>query len=234
MDQVNSEHSSNKLLIAKIIFFYIFIPFKFLFLLLFLSLFGINFLPTASGAFLSQLFAIIVLLLLFGFYTPVTLKKLNSQQFSVKKLLLLSPLAILSRLPLPFLLLFPLLANNPQSIDQSIKSQWLAFTNIPSSNYFDQFLVVSSIVILAPILEELFHRGIIFNLLKRKLPVIVSIVLSAFLFSIMHGNLVLALSTFLPGLLFAYSYYRFGNILYPILLHVIVNAFPFLLGIIWR
>lgn len=96
------------------------------------------------------------------------------------------------------------------------------------------YLMIFGTVMLAPIAEELFHRGLIFGTLYGKNPV-TAYLLSALLFGLIHtvsyvgiypaGHLLLALVQYLPaGLIFAWSYQRSGSILTPMLIHIINNT----------
>lgn len=89
-------------------------------------------------------------------------------------------------------------------------------------------------VLLAPIAEELLHRGLIFGNLYGRNPV-TAYALSALIFSAIHvlsylgiyptGYLLLALVQYLPaGLIFAWSYQRSGSIFTPMLIHIINNG----------
>ena len=88
-------------------------------------------------------------------------------------------------------------------------------------------------VILAPVAEEVLHRGLVFGTLFQK-NIALAYVLSALLFSTIHvvqyvgiyspGYVVLALVQYLPaGLIFAWAYQRSGSIAAPILIHVANN-----------
>ena len=55
------------------------------------------------------------------------------------------------------------------------------------------------------------------------MPVIVSMILSSFLFGMYHGNMVQALYGFCMGMLIAYTYEKFGNFFYAFLFHAAAN-----------
>lgn len=77
--------------------------------------------------------------------------------------------------------------------------------------------------IISPLAEEVVFRGIIYNRMKKHMPLAASIVLSALLFGIYHGNMVQALYGFCMGMLIAYTYERFGNFFYAFLFHAAAN-----------
>lgn len=81
-------------------------------------------------------------------------------------------------------------------------------------------------VVLAPIGEELLFRSGLYSLLKRKLKPVTAIVISAFIFAILHGyNLLGITSCFFAGIFFAIVYERTGNVWYSIFTHLMCNLF---------
>jgi uncharacterized protein len=85
------------------------------------------------------------------------------------------------------------------------------------------FIVIPSLI--APILEEIIFRRIIFKKLYNHLPFIISAMISSVLFAFMHGDLPFFLSYFLIGFIFCYLYKRTNSILVPILTHMLMNSF---------
>ena len=83
---------------------------------------------------------------------------------------------------------------------------------------------------LSPMAEELTFRGIVFNRLKRYMPTLAGIVLSAFLFGAYHGNVVQAAYGFVVGCILAYSYHISGKFYVTVLLHGVVNITGFFLS----
>ncbi len=90
------------------------------------------------------------------------------------------------------------------------------------------------VVFLAPFVEEVLFRGLVFGCLKEKSRV-VAYALSALLFAFLHvwtfalsawdlGYLVLMLQYLVPGLVFAWAFDRSGTLWTSILLHSAVNA----------
>lgn len=81
-------------------------------------------------------------------------------------------------------------------------------------------------VVLAPIGEELLFRSGLYSLLKRKLKPVTAIVISAFIFAILHGyNLLGIASCFFAGIFFVIVYERTGNVWYSIFTHLMCNLF---------
>ena len=92
---------------------------------------------------------------------------------------------------------------------------------VGNSNVLITFLTV---VILAPIFEELFFRKILIDR-TIKYGGLVSIIISAVLFSLYHGNLNQFFYAFLMGAFFALIYVKTAKIEYTIILHALVNFF---------
>jgi uncharacterized protein len=98
----------------------------------------------------------------------------------------------------------------------------------------DPFLVIVAVVILAPIAEEIFFRGIVFNALLREGGRRWAFLGSAALFAVIHISLVAVLPIFLLGLALAWIYQRTGNLLAPIAMHATVNGISVALALLVR
>ena len=84
--------------------------------------------------------------------------------------------------------------------------------------------------LLAPIAEEMVFRGAILRvLLKFTKNPWSAIVISAFIFGIIHGNIPQFIHAFIIGLLLGWTYYRTGSILPGIVFHWVNNSTAFLL-----
>ena len=118
----------------------------------------------------------------------------------------------------------------------------LFFANRPNLNDTTIIAQVSAaprttaliIIFLAPFVEEVLFRGLVFGCLKEASRIAAYIV-SAALFSLLHvwtfalwqwdvTYLILALQYLVPGLVFAWAFDRSGTLWTSILLHAIVNA----------
>ena len=86
-------------------------------------------------------------------------------------------------------------------------------------------------VVCAPIFEEWFFRKLIIDrtLHFGEVP---SMLLSGFMFGLFHGNLSQFPYAFTIGIFFAYLYIRTGRLLYPILMHAIVNFLGSIAGVV--
>jgi membrane protease YdiL (CAAX protease family) len=98
----------------------------------------------------------------------------------------------------------------------------------------EPWLVVLAIVLFAPIAEELFFRGIVFNAWRREASRRWAYVGSAALFAVIHFQLVSLVPIFLLGLALAWVYERSGSLLAPIAMHATVNGLSVALALFVR
>ncbi len=85
------------------------------------------------------------------------------------------------------------------------------------------FFIVA--VIFAPLVEEIFFRGFLFQGLRQKYGWVTGMLLSAAIFAAAHLDLVALIPTFILGCLLAYVYHRSNSVWPGIILHLLVNAF---------
>ena len=85
------------------------------------------------------------------------------------------------------------------------------------------FFTIINLVIMAPLCEEIFFRGYIFNKLKTIHKPLTAIIISAIIFAVVHGTLIQQLSVWVDGCIYAYFFYRTGNIKLSIVGHFIGN-----------
>ena len=94
------------------------------------------------------------------------------------------------------------------------------------SIFLDGNMILSSILVifLAPITEELIHRGIVYEYFKKSGNKMIANIVQASLFAIVHGNMLQILYSFVLGLLLGYIYEKYKSIYAPILTHGFFNA----------
>jgi len=80
-------------------------------------------------------------------------------------------------------------------------------------------------VIIAPLVEEIFFRGFLFQGFRHRYGWIPGILISSFLFAAAHLSLVAFIPTFIMGAMLAYTYHRSNSIWPGVILHFLVNAF---------
>lgn len=105
-----------------------------------------------------------------------------------------------------------------------------------SNAYMDSieggFLNTLDIVLLGPVVEELFYRGFSLNVMRRGMPAPVAIVICAFLFGLGHidGGVTYVIDTMAMGVVFGWLAVRTGSIVPGIIAHVANNVLAMLLG----
>lgn len=126
-------------------------------------------------------------------------------------------------IPLMLLLLFSF------QLGLNLPFQKLLFTlfniKIVDSNY--SWLHISSALILAPFLEELLFRGIIYKGLRSSYSAKHSILISAIIFGVFHGQPSMIPGAIFFGLFFGYVYYKTNSLGMTVILHFSTNLFGF-------
>lgn len=84
--------------------------------------------------------------------------------------------------------------------------------------------ILFTVGIFGPICEEVFFRGVIFNELKNKMPLILAVIIQAGLFGLIHGNLLQGSYAFILGLILGWVYLRFKSIFASMLVHMAYNS----------
>lgn len=113
------------------------------------------------------------------------------------------------------------LETDPQAAEQALAT-------------IEPWLAVLAIVILAPIAEELFFRGVVFNAFLREGGRRWAFVGSSALFAVIHLSLVALIPIFLLGLALAWVYERTNNLLAPIAMHIVVNGASVIIALLVR
>lgn len=90
-----------------------------------------------------------------------------------------------------------------------------------------------AVLIVAPLVEEVFFRGFVFGGLVSRLGWVPAALLSGFLFGAVHGNTPEALPLIVPftliGAAFAWGYYKTGSLWVSIAAHFLFNTISFTL-----
>lgn len=87
----------------------------------------------------------------------------------------------------------------------------------------NNILLFISSIILAPIAEELICRGVIMKQARDVFPFAVANILQAFLFGLMHGNLIQGTYAFVLGLSLGFVTYKYKTLIPAILIHCMSN-----------
>lgn len=83
---------------------------------------------------------------------------------------------------------------------------------------------IISVAILAPIVEELFFRGLIYTRLKSGMNKIAAAVISSLLFGVMHGEIIWMLIGFMSGLALVWIFEKTRSLLGCITVHIANNT----------
>lgn len=84
-----------------------------------------------------------------------------------------------------------------------------------------------SVVVLAPIIEELLFRGLIYGRLRQAMGTGSAIFLSSLVFGVFHGNVIQGIYAFFIGLILATVYERTDSLLFAMLGHGLINLIGF-------
>ncbi|MDJ0792035.1 MAG: type II CAAX endopeptidase family protein [Acidimicrobiia bacterium] len=92
----------------------------------------------------------------------------------------------------------------------------------------EQILVILAIAVAAPIIEEVIYRGMLLSTLRRRFSAWPSILISAFIFAVIHAVLdpnaiAVVPGLFLLGIVLAYAALRTGDLSLSIALHSGIN-----------
>jgi membrane protease YdiL (CAAX protease family) len=85
-------------------------------------------------------------------------------------------------------------------------------------------IVVLSVVVVAPLMEELVYRGVIYRAFRDRAGTGVGIAASSLLFALGHGQLDTLVVLWLFGAVLAWLYERSGSLLVPIVTHAAYNC----------
>ncbi|MGB0910579.1 MAG: lysostaphin resistance A-like protein [Nitrospirales bacterium] len=98
--------------------------------------------------------------------------------------------------------------------------------------YGDLTILFLEVAVLAPIFEEIIFRGIVFGSLRRRFGWLLSALLSATIFALVHGyGIVGFCAVWWSGFLWAWAYEKTGSLLPGIMAHAL-NNFVFLMSLL--
>ncbi|HLK55563.1 MAG TPA: CPBP family glutamic-type intramembrane protease [Chthonomonadaceae bacterium] len=105
------------------------------------------------------------------------------------------------------------------------------FDKIASNGWKLAFVLTGAVA--APIGEEVFFRGFLYNALKRRWGVPVGIIVSGLTFALIHFGPLAIIVIFPMGILLAYVYERTNSLWVTILMHMLNNGAAFMLAWFW-
>lgn len=88
-------------------------------------------------------------------------------------------------------------------------------------NSIQSIIYVLSVAIITPVKEEILFRGILYRFLERKYNFLVGIIISSFIFGILHGGLLITAT--IMGIVLAMLYKKTQSIIPSIILHIVWN-----------
>lgn len=94
----------------------------------------------------------------------------------------------------------------------------------------DIWAQVLGLGILVPVMEEVLFRGLIYNRLKKYVPLWTAVLGGAAIFALYHGNMVQILFAFPMGLLIILLYEKWNSLSIPIVFHIGANLSTVLLN----
>jgi len=88
-------------------------------------------------------------------------------------------------------------------------------------------IVALLVIVEAPLVEEPLFRGIMFRGFARSMPIWCAMLLSGFVFALVHMNAATFIPLWFLGVMFAWLYMKTGTILAPMLVHFLFNLVNF-------
>ena len=85
---------------------------------------------------------------------------------------------------------------------------------------------------MAPVLEEIVFRGLVYTRLKKGMPAIVAAVLTSLLFGIMHGTIIWVIYAFVLGMVMTWVFERYQSLAANIIFHFTFNLMGLVLSMI--
>lgn len=98
----------------------------------------------------------------------------------------------------------------------------------------DPWLIVLAVVVIAPVAEEIFFRGVVYNAWRREHGRTRALFGSSVLFAVIHPSLVALVPIFLVGLGLAWLYERTRSLLACIVMHATFNGIAVILALLAR
>jgi hypothetical protein len=85
-------------------------------------------------------------------------------------------------------------------------------------------LAAAVVVVLAPVFEEIFFRGLLYPALRSRMGAVPAVILDGFIFGVLHFQALFMLSLVAVGVILAYLYEKSGSLLTPMLTHALYNG----------
>ncbi|NQS99535.1 MAG: CPBP family intramembrane metalloprotease [Candidatus Omnitrophica bacterium] len=139
------------------------------------------------------------------------------------KNILLAVLSYVAFLPILLLILVLVVLTatlfNYQPPQQSVFKVFLQ-----EQSFFFLFYTTLMVVVLGPVIEEIFFRGFAYSAIKRKWGVPLAMLLTAAIFAGLHGSLLGFFPIMALGFLLVFMYEKTGSLIAPITIHILHNG----------
>ncbi|MDE6374248.1 MAG: CPBP family intramembrane metalloprotease [Alistipes sp.] len=99
----------------------------------------------------------------------------------------------------------------------------------PDPNYGRGIWAMLTLVVAAPVLEELLCRGVVLGALRERCGVVVAWLVSSLFFGVLHVHPMLVVNAFVIGLILGYIYIVTESLWAPMVLHALNNAAAYLM-----
>ena len=104
---------------------------------------------------------------------------------------------------------------------------------IMNSSVIDNSLIAwLTAVLMAPVLEEVVFRGLMYTRLKKGMPIVAAAILTSLAFGIMHGTIIWAIYTFIFSIVLIWVFEKFRSLTANIILHMAYNLSGMALSLI--
>ncbi len=170
------------------------------------------------------IFAAVAALAIFGVIHYLRGKKL-SKRIRIRRPVLLD-IVLSFTLALGFRLLttvYFVWAEKIEVLDKSIESAQSLSYNFNTMTNLGAVSILFSIIIIAPIIEEILFRGIVQKELSEGIGVFFAIIVQGILFGYAHGFLVQSIFTAVFGIILGILHYKTNNLTITILVHMFFN-----------
>lgn len=187
---------------------------------LFLKILNISQEQFMKFSYLAEMPVYIILMLVFFIIYKITFKKMRTQKiqklnFKDIEISLIAGIGVSG-----FSFMWTLLAGKIPLLQKSLESMNAANKNIGNGSSLGVILIA---VVAAPLIEEILFRGIVFQSLRKVIPIWLAILISSVLFGAYHMNMVQAVYATFMGMVAAIIYEKKNNLVYPILVHFANN-----------
>ena len=166
---------------------------------------------------LVNIVTVIFMWVLFRIRKENLFRNCNFKSINMKTIGLFVVIAVLVQLLLSILVSYVMQINE---ISSMVTKYTESVEPLMLGNVLSVMLVMGLIV---PTFEEFLFRGVIYNELRKNLPLTVALILQSVVFAAFHGNVIQASYTFVLGLLLALIYSWYKSIWSPIVFHVAFN-----------